>query len=96
VIEKLRARRSTSTRDEDRDEYVCVLRVYGDGGRAQACVRGRANDVCVSYGSTGTADANRARVCVTHCILPNGGEQASSQLKAGFPTHATTALCRTR
>ena len=23
-------------------------------------------------------------------------EQASSQLKAGFPTHATTALCRTR
>eukprot|EP00966_Prymnesium_polylepis_P090172 2088352-Prymnesium_polylepis.1 len=39
---------------------VCVLRVYGDGGRAQARVRGRANDATVCYGSTGTADA-----CVT-------------------------------
>eukprot|EP00966_Prymnesium_polylepis_P018525 426365-Prymnesium_polylepis.1 len=39
---------------------VCVLRVYGDGGRAQ----------CVLYGSTGTADAN---MCV--CYGPVTGRR---------------------
>jgi hypothetical protein len=35
-----------------RMQRVCVLRVYGDGGREQARVRGRANDatVCVCHG----------------------------------------------
>eukprot|EP00966_Prymnesium_polylepis_P113083 2615475-Prymnesium_polylepis.1 len=52
---------------------VCVLRVYGDGGRAQARVRGRADDATVP----------RAFMCTFHRSAATR-RVATSRLAAGL------------
>ena len=59
---------------------MCVLRVYGDGGRAQARVRGRANDAChlmCHAPNLGAVPSQRA------CSHLKGGFRVSARVGAG-------------
>eukprot|EP00966_Prymnesium_polylepis_P248389 5742770-Prymnesium_polylepis.1 len=58
------------------------------------CGRSRRTYVSWRSGRTSTARCSAPRAVYNHTAVRS--EQASSQLKARFPTHATTALCRTR